>query len=152
MAVELGFSESLVEVIVTGRLTAQDYQQLTPLMESRLKDGGKLSVLVELRDFTGWTWPAIWEEIKFDARHAGHIDRVAVVGRKLHHEAMAAFPHPFPAAEIAYFDEGQSAEARRWLRGEDGTPPMLASATNTSETEQVESAPPGQPTVARQPS
>jgi hypothetical protein len=48
-----------------------------------------------MRDFQGWDARALWEDIKWDAKHFNQIERVAMVGDKKWQEWMAAFCKPF---------------------------------------------------------
>jgi hypothetical protein len=72
-------------------------------------------MLVKMHDFHGWTAGALWEDIKFDARHFGDIERLAIIGEKTWEKAMAAFCKPFTTAKIHYFDRAAIEEARQWL-------------------------------------
>ena len=69
-------------------------------------------------DFRGWTAGALWEDIKFDAKHFGDFERLAMVGDKQWEKGMATFCKPFTSARIKYFDKAQIEEAREWLAEE----------------------------------
>ena len=58
---------------------------------------------------------AIWEELKFDAKHLHDIERLAMVGPRLTDEGMGAFQHPFPADSIEYFEMDELDKARHWI-------------------------------------
>jgi hypothetical protein len=65
--------------------------------------------------FHGWDAGGLWEDIKFDVRHYGDIERLAMIGDKKWKNGMASFCKPFTKATIRYFDHAESAEARKWL-------------------------------------
>ncbi|NBP80806.1 STAS/SEC14 domain-containing protein [bacterium] len=109
--------DGVVEVAVTGSLTRSDYDHFVPVLERKMKDG-KVKILFSMHDFTGWDIGALWEDIKFDFKHFGDIERLAMVGEKKWEEGMAWFCKPFTTAKVAYFDQGQIDTARSWLRGE----------------------------------
>ena len=69
-----------------------------------------------MHDFHGWTVGALWEDIKFDWKHFGHIERLALVGERKWEAGMATFCKPFTRATICYFDQSQSVEAANWIR------------------------------------
>lgn len=106
---------NILEVEVTGTLTRQDYDVFVPVIESQMQNG-KVKLLVSMREFTGWELGALWEDIKFDLKHFGDIERLALVGDKKWEEGMAWFCKPFTSATIAYFDRSQIEAARSWIR------------------------------------
>ncbi|MEZ6148201.1 MAG: STAS/SEC14 domain-containing protein [Planctomycetaceae bacterium] len=83
-----------------------------------IADHGPIRGLLELRDFDGWTFDGLWEDVKFDFRHARDIERLAIVGGKRWHEAMATFCKPFTTAKIRYFESFEITDARDWLMKE----------------------------------
>ena len=105
----------VLEVHLTGILAKQDYEHFDPTVEKLVKERGKIRLLVEMHDFHGWTAGALWQDIKFDARHFNHIERIAMVGEKKWQHGMSVFCKPFTAAKIRYFDHGSIEEARTWL-------------------------------------
>ena len=107
----------VIEVAVTGRLSRGDYDTFVPVLEQQMRHG-KVKILFSMHDFTGWDMGALWEDLKFDIKHFGDIERLAMVGEKKWEEGMAWFCKPFTTAKIAYFDQGQIDTARGWLRDE----------------------------------
>jgi hypothetical protein len=71
--------------------------------------------MVVMRDFHGWTAGALWDDVKFDWKHYGDIERLAIVGDKKWEAGMAQFCRPFTRASIKYFDIAEVNEAGRWL-------------------------------------
>jgi hypothetical protein len=110
----------ILEVLVTGKLSHDDYQRFVPAFERRLKEHGTVRVLFEMVDFHGWQASALWDDIKFDAKHFSDIDRLAMVGDRKWEHGMSKFCQPFTSAKIRYFDRAELAEARRWLQSELG--------------------------------
>jgi hypothetical protein len=105
----------LLEIQLTGKLAKEDYEQFVPAVERLLKEHGKIRLLVEMHDFHGWTAGALWQDIKFDAKHFSHIERLAIVGERKWQHGMAVFCKPFTAANIRYFDRPAIDQAREWL-------------------------------------
>lgn len=118
MAVEINQAEApILEVTLRGKLTHADYEQFVPLIEKRIARGGKLRLLARLEEFHGWTAGALWDDIRFDARHFRDIERLAIVGDRAWEHGMAVFCKPFTTAEVRYFERGDESEARKWLQG-----------------------------------
>jgi hypothetical protein len=107
----------LLEVHLTGKLVKEDYETFVPAVDRLVKEHHKVRMLVVMQDFHGWTAGALWEDIKFDAKHFNDIERLAIVGETKWEKGMAVFCKPFTGAKVRYFDRTQAAEARDWLAG-----------------------------------
>lgn len=107
---------NLLEVRATGKLTHAFYEAFVPAVEQQLQQCGKLRILFEMHDFHGWTAGALWDDVKFDAKHWHDIERLAVVGESKWEHGMAVFCKPFTSAKVRYFDKSQAAEAREWVQ------------------------------------
>ena len=99
-----------------GKLEKEDYDMFVPQIEGLMRDHAKIRLLVELRDFKGWTAGALWEDTKFAARHYSDIERLAVVGDAGWEKGMTAFIKPFTAAAVKYFDRQDASSAYEWIR------------------------------------
>lgn len=102
-------------VRVSGQLEKQDYEQFVPEVERLIQTHGKIRVLLETHDFHGWKAGALWEDLKFDAKHFNDIERLAVVGEKKWEEGMTTFCKPFTTADIRFFEHDQLPEAEQWI-------------------------------------
>jgi len=105
----------LLHVKVTGKLSKESYQQLTPLVDELIEVHGRLRILFEMHDFHGWTAGALWEDFKFDYQHWRDIEKLAIVGEKKWEKGMAVFCKPFTSADIRYFDHTNLEDAKNWL-------------------------------------
>lgn len=105
----------VLEIEIAGKLDRSDYDVFVPRVEQLIERHGKIRMLVTLNDFHGWTAGALWDDVKFDARHFNDIERLAIVGEKKWEQAMAAFCKPFTTATVRYFDAADVATARHWL-------------------------------------
>ena len=103
----------ILAVHVTGKLEKADYEGFVPAFERLAPQHGKLRLLFDMIGFHGWDAGALWEDIKFDAKHFADIERLAVIGENKWQKGMAIFCKPFTTATIRYFDH--AAEARKWL-------------------------------------
>ncbi|MFW6154974.1 MAG: STAS/SEC14 domain-containing protein [Planctomycetota bacterium] len=106
---------AVMEVRLSGKLTRADYEHFVPEVDRRLVEHDKLRLLVIMENFHGWTAGALWDDIKFDAKHFRDIDRLAFVGETRWQQGMATFCKPFTTAKIRYFEPDDLDEARRWL-------------------------------------
>ncbi|MBA2114358.1 SpoIIAA family protein [Bremerella alba] len=113
--VEVVHLKDLTIVRITGKLTAADYEHFVPEIEKQISEFGKLRLLVEMHNFEGWTMGALWDDVKFDAKHWGDIKRLAIVGESKWESGMAVFCKPFTSANVKYFDHTKLEEAKKWL-------------------------------------
>ena len=106
----------LLEIRISGKLQKPDYELLVPEVERLIEAHGGIRMLVHLEDFQGWSVGALWEDIKFDLRHFGDIEPLALVGEEKWEQGMAAFCKPFTKAEVRYYPPERGGEARDWVR------------------------------------
>lgn len=115
-AINIEIDGNVMEVTVTGKLEKSDYETFKPAAEELINEYGKIRVLFVMHDFHGWTAGALWEDIKFDAKHFNHIERLAIVGESKWEKGMSVFCRPFTTAKIKYFDISELDKAREWIR------------------------------------
>jgi len=108
--------DRILEVKATGKLERADYEQFGPEVERLIRERGKLRILLELDGFHGWTAGALWEDVKFDAKHFNDIERLAIVGDSAWEKGMALFCKPFTTAAVRYFEDVD--EARNWIEAD----------------------------------
>jgi hypothetical protein len=106
----------LIEIQITGKLSKEAYDAFLPMTEAKIKEFGKVRMLVVLHDFHGWDAGALWEDIKFDMKHHAHIERLAIVGETKWEKGMARFCKPFTSATVKYFDVADVTLAREWIQ------------------------------------
>ena len=107
-----GSSGKVFGMRVSGKLLHQDYQQFVPRIEKLIEEHRSVRCFIEMTDFHGIELRALWDEIKFDVRHAREIERCAVVGDR-HWEAwLTKLSRPiFINAEIRFFDQAERDKA-----------------------------------------
>ena len=105
------------DVKLIGRLQKEDYRPLVIEFSRLAKAHGKLRVLLDMTRFEGWDAGALWQEIKFDAKHLNEMERLAVIGDTRWQQAIASFAKPFTPAEVRYFDAGEAEQAAAWVNG-----------------------------------
>jgi hypothetical protein len=120
MAVELHEEAAgkILKIHLKDKLTRGDYEHFVPEAERLIKRHGKVRLLVEMRDFHGWTVGALWQDIKFDWKHFRDIERVALVGDKAWEQGMATFCKPFTTATVRFFEMDKAHEADAWIHAD----------------------------------
>jgi hypothetical protein len=102
-------------VRATGKLVKEDYAGFVPAFEQAMKERGKLRVLFDTTELTGWDTGALWQEIKFDVKHFSDIERLAMVGAQKWQQTLEKIARPLTRAEMRYFDASEIDAARAWL-------------------------------------
>ena len=101
---------------VSGKILHQDYEQFVPRLEKLIEERGSIRCLVEMTDLHGIELRALWDEIKFDVRHARQIERCAVVGDRRWEAWMTKLSRPmFFNAEIRFFETVDREKAWEWI-------------------------------------
>ena len=70
---------NLVNVAVLGEFTLSDYKEFEEAVLYSLRFQGKVNLLLDFRDMTGYTVDVVWEEIRFSRAHTRDFEKVAVV-------------------------------------------------------------------------
>ena len=107
--------EDTVAMKMTGDITKKDYDIIIPVIEDKIKRFEKINLYCEVENVSSLNPGAIWEDLKFDAKHYKSFERVAVVGAKDWLEWLSKFAKPFTTASINYYDTSQKAKAMAWV-------------------------------------
>ncbi len=105
----------LLEFDLHAKLTRDDCERFVPETEKLIRLHGKICILVTMHDLEGWNIGALWEDLKWDAKHFNNIERLAIVGEENWHKWMAGFCKPFTTATVRYFTFAQIDDAHAWL-------------------------------------
>jgi hypothetical protein len=106
---------AIVTLTIKKKLDKEDYETFVPMIERQIEAGAPIRLIVELKDFEGWTAGALWEDTKFAARHFKDIERMAVIGDSRWEKGGTFFFKPFTAAKVRYFDKNDIEQARKWI-------------------------------------
>jgi hypothetical protein len=108
--------EKITVLDVSGTLDKADYQHFASHFDQLVRKQGKLRVLFDMTHFEGWKPGAMWEELKFDAKHTTDMERIAAIGDKKWEEGLMKLCKPFTTATVKYFDGAEIEAAREWLK------------------------------------
>jgi hypothetical protein len=113
-----GFADNALGFKLSGKLHDEDYKKFVPLVDAGVAKEGKVRILAQFHDFSGWDAKALWDDIKFSTTHCTKVERIAIVGEKKWQEWMAKVCKPFTMAQIRYFDVKDMDAARAWIAEE----------------------------------
>jgi len=113
-------NQNLLSLTIAGHLTKEDYASVEPTLKEKVKRYGKVNVYLEVGEMDDATLPALWEEIKQDAKHFNDFNRAAIVSNdNALLKAAASVTDTLTPAEVKHFTKDQKAEALRWALGAD---------------------------------
>lgn len=104
----------ILAIRISGKLVDEDVTQFVPRLEKVLQKENKLSLLIKLEDFAGWSAKAAWEDIKIGLSHEDKLLRIAIVGENSWQKLMASFGNLFTDTKIQYFND--ESPALEWLK------------------------------------
>ena len=110
-------SGKLVTVTVLGEFVLADYKEFEDMVRSTLAPGGKVNLLIDLRQMAGFTVDVAWEDIKYTRSHPNDFNKIAVVTDSQWVIWSAWLSQMFINADLQVFDD--DAQARGWLEQED---------------------------------
>ena len=98
-----------------GKLTHEDYETITPLIDSALKavKEPKVKALVDLTELDGWEFRAAWDDFKIGLKHGNEFVKIAIYGNKKWQEISAKIGTWFVSGEVRYFENTD--DAISWL-------------------------------------
>jgi hypothetical protein len=111
-------NDNLVNVAVLGEFTLADYKEFEQNALYKIGFGGKVNLLLDLRDMISYTVDVAWEEIKFSRAHGRDFGRIALVTDNQWLTWSAWVQRLFTNADIEVFDDYDA--ARAWAAGESG--------------------------------
>jgi len=101
-----------------GKLTHEDYEIITPMIDSALaqvKDP-KVNVLMDATELEGWELRAAWDDFKLGLKHNNEFRKIAIYGNKNWQKISAKLGSWFMSGEIQYFDNLH--DALNWIKQE----------------------------------
>lgn len=106
---------------LSGRIEADDYDTVVPLIESRLEEFERIGTFIDITGMEGMSVGALGEDLRYSLSKLGEMgrfERSAVVATAEWPEAIAGFAERFmPGVEIRVVDPADAEEALDWVAG-----------------------------------
>jgi len=98
-----------------GKLTHQDYQVITPMIDAALRevDSPKVKAVFDVTEMQGWELRAAWDDFKLGLKHGSEFEKIAIYGNKHWQEIISKIGSWFISGEVEYFESYQ--QAIDWL-------------------------------------
>ena len=98
-----------------GKLTHEDYQTITPMIDSALAavKQPKVKAIIDGTEMEGWEIRAAWDDFKIGLRHGNEFEKIAIYGNKNWQEISAKIGSWFISGQVKYFENVD--DALSWL-------------------------------------
>ena len=101
------------------KLTPQDYEQLSKLVEEKAAKPHTVRVLLNFQDFHGWTIPGAGAALKFGIKDGKLVEKLAIIGTGKTEEALAWVIEVFGSSIVEFFEPERGKDAWSWLHADD---------------------------------
>lgn len=94
-----------------GKLTHEDYEKLSPMLDSALNDvpNTKVCVLFDTSEMEGWDLRAALDDLKLGLKHGGKFEKVAVYGDKNWQKLATKIGAWFMSGDVRFFERYDAA-------------------------------------------
>lgn len=114
-------TDTAVAYRIDHKLSREEAKEITDELVGTIRAAGKpIQVLIDLQSFPYADLGALWEDLKFDVKHAGDLERFALVGSGKTEEWATRIFGLLTRTECRCFPAGQVDEAWEWLTGQPG--------------------------------
>jgi hypothetical protein len=115
IGIERSGSEIFLLLKAIGKLTHEDYEIITPMIDSALNAvrEPQVKALIDGTELEGWELRAAWDDFKIGLKHGNEFVKIAIYGNKHWQEIAAKVGAWFVSGEVKYFENEEDALA--WL-------------------------------------
>jgi hypothetical protein len=116
IGIETAGADIFLSLKAVGKLTHEDYQNITPILDAAL-EGVKqpqVKVLIDGTELEGWEPRAAWDDFKLGLKHGNVFEKIAIYGNKNWQQITARVGSWFISGEVRYFEDMDAAVS--WLQ------------------------------------
>ena len=115
IGIERTGSDFFLSLKAIGKLTHEDYETITPMIDSALNavKAPKVKALIDCTELDGWELRAAWDDFKIGLKHGNEFVKIALYGNKNWQEIAIKVGAWFVSGEAKYFENED--EALTWL-------------------------------------
>jgi hypothetical protein len=93
-------ADHVVGINVDGKITGQEFDALTALMEKKMQDHEKVSLYIELTSFEGFSAEAFFKDVKFALSNLDRFEKEALVTDRKWVQKVSTLGDVFTKVEI----------------------------------------------------
>ena len=115
IGIERSGNEFFLSLKAIGKLSHEDYQTITPMIDSALESvkQPRINAYIDGTELEGWELRAAWDDFKLGLKHGNEFVKIAIHGNKHWQEMAAKIGSWFVSGDVKYFDSQEQALA--WL-------------------------------------
>ena len=115
IGIERTGNEIFLSLKATGKLTHQDYEIITPLIDSALASVSEpnVNVFIDGSELEGWELRAAWDDFKLGLNHGNEFNKIAIFGDKKWQEYISKIGSWLISGEVKFFEDAD--DALGWL-------------------------------------
>jgi hypothetical protein len=115
IGIEKSGSNFFLSLKAVGKLTHEDYETITPMIDSALSavKEPQVKALIDGTEMEGWELRAAWDDFKLGLKHGNEFVKIAIYGNKNWQEITAKIGAWFTSGEVKYFES--KVDALAWL-------------------------------------
>lgn len=101
---------------IAGSTTSEEIVRMTEGLRRAIMEWGKILLFLEIEEFRNMDPDALLEKLGFILAHAGDIEQIAVVSRRVWIKSWIQAGGLTVPPRLKYFDISETEAAWRWLR------------------------------------
>ncbi|GGD49059.1 STAS/SEC14 domain-containing protein [Lacimicrobium alkaliphilum] len=104
-------SDFFLTLKASGKLTHEDYEIITPMIDSALTEVKQpaIRVFIDGTELDGWEPRAAWDDFKLGLKHSNQFEKIAIFGNKGWQKMTAKVGAWFVSGEVKYFESEEAA-------------------------------------------
>lgn len=108
--------DRIIGLNIDGRIEAKDITHVMKSIENRLRQGEKLRIYAEVNNWSGMSFEALVEDLKFGLQHFKDFDKEAIVSDLWWLENLASIVNIlFSNIEVKHFSFADRDKALEWI-------------------------------------
>lgn len=110
--------KNIIGLTFSGKLGREEYEELVPILEDKIKEFGKIRLLIELDHWEGWGPQAAFKDFLFVIKNSFRIERIAFVLSSKADRQVILIDHPFTPLfghNTRYFSDKEKDKAWEWV-------------------------------------
>ncbi|WP_100405684.1 SpoIIAA family protein [Bacillus solitudinis] len=115
IAVKPNDLETVLEVVVTGKVTKEDMEDFEARFRREKESKDQVNVLLAVHEIEGYSLKALVADLKFSASHWKEVNKIAVFTDKKWIEFSTMVSNSLPGIEVKPFDFGEREQALKWF-------------------------------------
>jgi hypothetical protein len=108
-------NEKVMHMEVSGKVTKEEIHDIAAAVDAQIRVHGKMNVIVELKEFKGYTISGFFEDFKYGLAHRDSFNRLAVVGDSKIEEVLVNISNIILSGEIKFFYHKDLEIAKDWV-------------------------------------